>query len=74
MIYHFNGQHKLTTNGNNATGFLYCFITLTGTENDKKIKTSIGATYQDEYVYENNQWLVAKRIGNFEWQDKTEII
>ncbi|OXG07078.1 SnoaL-like protein [Flavobacterium araucananum] len=76
VVYHFNGQQKLTINQDKATatGVIYCLITLIGIENHKKIKTSIGATYQDEYVFENGQWLIAKRIGNFEWQDKIEVV
>lgn len=74
VVYHFNGQHNLIINQDSATGIMYCLITLIGIENNKKIKTSIGATYQDEYIFENGQWLVAKRIGNFQWQDKIEIV
>ncbi|TDO73564.1 SnoaL-like protein [Flavobacterium chryseum] len=74
VVYHFNGQQKLNINQDIATGVLYCLITLIGIENDKKIKTSIGATYEDEYILENGQWLVSKRIGSFEWQDKIEIV
>lgn len=73
VVYHFNGQQMLTINQDQATGVVYCLITLIGIENDKKIKIYIGATYNDEYVFENGQWLVAKRIGNFQWQDKIEI-
>lgn len=72
-VYHFNGQQTLTINGDTATGTCYCFITLIGNENGKKIKTTVGATYEDEYIRLNSQWLVSKRVGNFNWQDKTEI-
>ncbi|GLU52637.1 nuclear transport factor 2 family protein [Dyadobacter frigoris] len=72
-VYHFNGQQKLTINGDHATGTCYCLVTLIGMENGKKIKTIIGATYQDEYVRENCRWLIAKRIGNFDWQEKAEV-
>lgn len=74
VIYHFNGQHKLIINQDSATGILYCLITLIGIENSKTIKTTVGATYQDEYIFDNGKWLVAKRIGNFQWQDKIEIL
>jgi len=30
-------------------------VTLVGTESGKKMKTSIGAYYQDEYVRENDR-------------------
>ncbi|SHM64855.1 SnoaL-like domain-containing protein [Chitinophaga jiangningensis] len=69
-VYHFNGQHVITLNGNYAQGKLYCFITLISKEAGNKITTTIGATYEDEYVHINHQWLVAKRTGHFEWQKK----
>lgn len=69
-IYHFNGQQVLHIDGEHATGTCYCLITLTGNEEGKKIRTTIGAVYQDEYVYENGRWLISSRIGNFSWQDK----
>lgn len=72
-VYHFNGQQKVTINGDNATGTSYCMVTLIGTENGKKMKTTIGAIYQDDFVRENNHWLIAKRIGNFDWQEKREV-
>ena len=34
------------------------------------MKTIIGAIYQDDYIRENNRWLIAKRLGNFAWQEK----
>src|SRR4051812_8674933 len=49
-VYHFNGQYDVTINGNTAYGTCYCLITLIGHENGKKIKTTIGAIYQDHYV------------------------
>jgi hypothetical protein len=72
-VYHFNGQQQFTINGDYATGSSYCMITLIGIENGKKMKTTIGAIYQDDYVYENHHWLIAKRTGSFVWQEKHEI-
>lgn len=72
-VYHFNGQHDITINGNTAHGTCYCLITLIGHENGKKIKTTIGAIYQDDYVKEQNNWLIARRTGNFQWQEKREV-
>ncbi|WPV64056.1 nuclear transport factor 2 family protein [Chitinophaga sp. LS1] len=65
-IYHFNGQQKVIIDGDTATGTCYCQITLIGA----KVKTTIGAIYYDNYIFVNNQWLIAKRIGIFEWQEK----
>jgi hypothetical protein len=72
-VYHFNGQQTLSINGDHATGTSYCMITLIGMESGQKVKNSIAATYQDDYVRENGTWLIAKRIGNFNWQDKTQV-
>jgi hypothetical protein len=72
-VYHFNGQQIVSIDGDKATGTCYCLITLIGNEHDKKIKTIIGAIYQDDYVRTNNRWLIARRIGNFDWQDKAEV-
>ena len=72
-VYHFNGQQTVKINGDRATGTSYCLVTLIGTENGKKMKTNIGVIYQDEYVRENNRWLIAKRTSVFDWQDKREL-
>ena len=72
-VYHINGQLSLTLNGNKASGISYCMVTLIGNENGKKIKTSMGVYYNDEYVRENNRWLIAKRTSNFAWQDKQPL-
>jgi hypothetical protein len=72
-IHHFNGQQVVQIDGDNATGKSYCLITLIATDNGKTIKTTIGATYEDDYRRINNQWLIFKRVGRFVWQDKTEI-
>jgi hypothetical protein len=72
-VYHFNGQQTVKINGDKASGTSYCMVTLIGIENGKKMKTSIGVYYQDEYVRENNRWLIAKRTSVFDWQDKQEL-
>ncbi len=72
-VYHFNGQQTVKINGDKATGTSYCLVTLIGTENGKKMKTTIGVFYQDEYVRENNRWLIAKRTSVFDWREKQEF-
>lgn len=72
-VYHLNGQQQVTINGDSATGTSYCQVTLIGMEDGKKMKTTIGVTYQDDFIRENNRWLIAKRIGNFDWQEKREV-
>jgi len=72
-VYHFNGQHVVSINGNDATGTCYCKITLIGNEKGKKMKTTIGARYADDYVRLENVWLIARRVGTFDWQEKREL-
>ena len=72
-VYHFNGQQVVEIDGDFARGTCYCLVTLVGIEEDKTMKTTIGAIYQDEYKREKNHWLISKRIGNFSWQEKLEV-
>jgi hypothetical protein len=72
-VYHFNGQHTVKLNGDKATGDLYCMVTLIGMQEGKRMKTTIGVSYKDEYVRQNGKWLIANRISNFNWQDTQEI-
>jgi len=73
IIYHFNGQSFFTVKGNEATGTCYCTITLISDREGKKIRTTIGAVYNDQYVRQGNQWYIDKRVGDFLWQEKCEI-
>ena len=72
-VYHFNGQQVLTIDGDEAFGTCYCQVTLIGQENGKRIKTTIGAIYKDNYLRIGNHWLIAKREGTFDWQDRSEV-
>lgn len=72
-VYHSNGQYVSNINGNKANGILYCTVTLISKENEKKFKTTFLVQYSDEYVKENNQWLIDKRTSNFIWTEKKEI-
>ena len=72
-VYHCNGQQTLTINGDKASGTSYCLLTLIGVENGKEMKTTIGVYYQDEYIRENNRWLIAKRKSTFDCEDKEEL-
>lgn len=73
MVHHFNGQSLFSIEGDTATGICYCLITLISSSRDKKSKMTIGAVYHDRYVRFDNQWLIEKRVGNFVWQDKSEV-
>lgn len=72
-VYHINGQQSVTLKGDKATGISYCLVTLIGTENGKKMKTTMGVNYNDEFVKENGHWLISKRTSNFVWQEKVAI-
>ena len=72
-VYHINGQHVVSINENKAEGTLYCRVDLISSENGKKINNASAVSYKDEYVYENGQWLIAKRTSNFVWNDRQEL-
>ena len=64
-VYHFNGQQ--------ASGISYCTVTLIGDQNGKRIRTTMGVHYEDEFVREKGHWLIAKRKSVFDWQDRQEM-
>ncbi|WP_179601088.1 nuclear transport factor 2 family protein [Neobacillus driksii] len=72
-VYHINGQHVVEINGNKAEGTLYCRVDLIGSENGKKINNASAVSYKDEYIFENGQWLIAKRTSTFVWNDRQEL-
>ena len=72
-VYHFNGQQTLTLDGDKASGISYCTVTLIGLQNGKRVRTTMGVHYQDEFVRENGRWLIAKRTSIFDWQDRQEM-
>lgn len=73
IVYHINGQQTVTINGNNASGTSYCLVTLIGTENGKKMKTTFGIYYKDEFVRRGKQWLISKRQSYFTWEERVEM-
>ena len=73
IVYHFDGQQTVTLNGDKASGISYCMVTLIGTEKDKKMKTTFGIHYKDEFVRQNGKWLIARRTSVFDWQDKQSL-
>ena len=70
-VYHLNWQQTVSINGNSATGTSYCQVTLIGIENGKKLKTTFGVIYNDEFLKINGYWLINKRQSNFTWTEKT---
>ncbi|MBD0286104.1 MAG: nuclear transport factor 2 family protein [Flavisolibacter sp.] len=73
VVYHINGQQTLTLNGDKAKGVSYCLVTLIGTDNGKRMKTTMGVYYHDDYVKQNGRWLITKRQSNFTWTDRREL-
>lgn len=72
-VYHHNGQHLTTIDGEQATGYSYSLATLIGKENGERYLRTIYAIYQDEYVKENERWFIAKRIATVAWEERKEI-
>jgi ketosteroid isomerase-like protein len=72
-VYHINGQQAVDLRGDRATGTSYCLVVLIGNENGKTIKTTMGVTYDDEYVRRGGAWLIAKRVSHFTWRDREEM-
>ena len=73
VVYHSNGQQTVTITGDRASGTSYCLVVLIGSENGKKMKTTMGVYYYDQYVRENGKWLIAKRQSTFAWREHAEI-
>lgn len=38
-----------------------------------RMKTTIGARYHDDFVREDNQWKIVRRVGYFEWQETRRL-
>ncbi len=72
-VYHINGQQTVTLQGNTAKGISYCLVTLIGTQNGKKIKTTMGVYYNDEFIKQGGRWFIATRTSNFAWQEVKEF-
>jgi ketosteroid isomerase-like protein len=68
--YHLVGQLLIDLNGNTAKGTSYSFVTLVGTESNQKYVRKIWAVYKDEYVKENDQWLINNRVATVAWEEK----
>lgn len=72
-VYHINGQQVVTIDGDKATGTSYCQVVLIGEENGKRIMTTQGVTYDDEYLRIDGKWRIAKRISHFVWSDRKTV-
>ena len=73
VVYHINGQQTVKLDNDKANGIAYCQVVLVGMESGRKIMTTQGVRYEDEYVRQDGKWLINKRVSHFEWTNKQEI-
>lgn len=74
-LYHINGQMTVDINGDHANSTHYCLVVLiSDDEHGKKFKNFNGVIYNDDYVRQNGQWLIAKRVARFTWRDIDELV
>lgn len=71
-VYHMNGQQTVDINGDEAIGTAYCMVVLVREENGRKVMTTHGVRYNDEYVRQGGKWLINKRASHFDWTNKQE--
>lgn len=72
IVYHINGQQTVKIEGNTAKGVAYCQVVLIGNENGKKMMTTQGVYYDDEYVKQDGKWLIKHRTSHFTWRTQQE--
>ncbi len=72
IVYHINGQQTVKIDGDTAEGTAYCLVVLIGNENGKKMMTTQGVYYNDEYVRQNGKWLIKHRTSHFTWRTQQE--
>ena len=72
-VYHINGQQSVEIKDNKAAGISYCLVVLIGEQDGQKMKTTLGVSYEDEYIKQNGKWLIANRKSYFNWQEATPI-
>ena len=72
IVYHINGQQVVKIEGDTAKGTAYCQVVLIGDENGKKMMTTQGVYYDDEYVRQESKWLIKHRTSHFTWRTQQE--
>lgn len=60
-----NGQHTVKIDGHTATGVSFSQIKMIRAVEGKDIITDYSVRYDDQYVYQNEKWLIKARIGYF---------
>ena len=72
-VYHLNGQHTITLNGDKATGTAYCQATLISDVDGKSIVTVNDVRYNDLYKKVDGKWYIEKRRTTFLISEKHEM-
>ena len=72
-VYHINGQHTVTVNGDEAEGIAYCVATLVNDVDGKDIVTSNYVRYSDLYAKVDGKWYIKRRRTTFMISDKHEL-
>ncbi|MDA3615937.1 nuclear transport factor 2 family protein [Polluticaenibacter yanchengensis] len=60
-----NGQHSIKIDKDTAAGVSFSQIKMVRENDGKDILTDYSVKYEDEYVHQNDKWLIKKRIGYF---------
>lgn len=73
-VYHLNGQQTVTLDGDKATGICYCQVAMIAIIDGKKMNTTQGVRYNDEYQKIDGRWYIKNRIANFMWRETKELV
>ena len=72
-VYHINGQHTVTVNGDSAEGIAYCVATLVNDVDGKDIVTTNHVRYSDLYAKVDGKWYIKRRRTTFMISDRHEL-
>ena len=64
-VFHQNGQHVVTLDGDRADGTGYSIVVLGNADG----RMTMGVIYSDDYVREDGGWKIARRESDFRWRD-----
>ena len=73
-VYHLNGQFTVTDlQADSAAAITYYQVHLVEEKDGKNLMHSHSVRYQDRYVKQDGQWLIAHRVANFMISDTREL-
>ena len=73
-VYHLNGQFTVTDlQADSAAAITYCQVHLVEEKDGKNLMHRHSVRYQDRYVKQDGQWLIAHRVANFMISDTREL-